>query len=440
MRTRTALGLAAFAGAAAIIAKRLYAGRVPAYPSGPLALRADEAKAYAELLAERPRPEKRDLAIAFAPSTATDVEPLLHGRRYYPRMLADIEAATSSIHLLIYGFAQGDIGSTFRDALIAKAGSGVEVRLCVDEIGSGVHLASRELYRQMAAAGIEIVVNQGMFLDVEGALGQRHWIDWRLDDFMHFDHRKMLILDGRVGYVGGTGIEDHYNDERFYDVMVRMSGPVVAQLQALFVASFRLHDGRLPTGSGALDHLFPALEDEGRGVPATVLANVPGEGHHPISDAIELSLEDAERVIDIVNPYIADHAIMERLLDAADRGVTMRIIAPGKPTPPYPAAAFRHNYEALLSAGVTILLHPEMAHAKVVRVDDRVLVGGCNLDGLSLYRNLELNVLFEDAATAEAFEHEVFEPLATMSTPATVPTEPRERAWNALMDALSRML
>lgn len=89
---------------------------------------------------------------------------------------------------------------------------------------------------------------------------------------------------------------------------------------------------------------------------------------------------------------------------------------------------------------MTILLHPQMAHAKVVRVDDRVLVGGCNLDGLSLYRNLELNVLFEDAATAEVFEREIFEPLAAMSTPATIPTEPRERAWNALMDALSRML
>jgi cardiolipin synthase len=440
MRTRTALGLAALAGAAGIAFKRMYAGRVPAFPSGPLALRADEAKAYAELLAERPRPEKRDLAIAFAPSTATDVEPLLHGTRYFPRMLADIEAAAASIHILIYGFQEGEIGAKFRDALIAKARAGVEVRLCVDEIGSQVHLGSRALYRALAAEGIEIVVNQGLFLDVEGALGKRHWIDWRLDDFMHFDHRKMLILDGRVAYLGGTGIEDHYNDERFYDVMVRMGGPVVGQLQALFLASFRLHDGRLPTEAGALDHLFPSLDDGGQGVPATVLANVPGEGHHPISDAIELSLEGAARRIDIVNPYIADHAIMERLLDAADRGVELRIVAPGAPTPPYPAAAFRHNYEALISAGATILLHPQMAHAKVVRVDDRVLVGGCNLDGLSLYRNLELNVLFEDAATAETFEREIFEPLAAMSTPATIPTEPRERAWNALMDAVSRML
>ena len=171
-----------------------------------------------------------------------------------------------------------------------------------------------------------------------------------------------------------------------------------------------------------------------------MLANVPGEGHHPISDAIELLIEEATQRIDIVNPYISDHAILERLLAAAERGVQIRIIAPGKPTPPYPAAAFRHYYERLLGAGVTILLHPAMAHAKVVRVDDRVLVGGCNLDGLSLYRNMELNVLFEGAATVKAFELEIFDPLAAVSTPATVVTEPRDRAWNAAMSAISRLL
>ena len=368
------LGLAALGGAF-IVFKRTYAGRRVAYPSGPLALKAEDAQAYAETVAGRSRPEKRDLAIEFAPSRATHVEPLLHGTAYFPRMLADIAAARSSIHLLMYGFQPGEVGTEFRDALVAKAEAGVEVRLCVDEIGSAVHLGSKELYRDLAAAGIQIVVNQGLFLDVEGELGGAHSIDWRLDDFMHFDHRKMLIVDGRLAYVGGTGIEDHYNDERFYDVMVRMEGPVVGQLQALFLASFRLHDGSLPKGQGALAHLFPPVDDPTAGVPATVLANVPGEGHHPISDAIEASLDDARETIDIVNPYIADHAILSRLEAAADRGVRIRIVAPGKPTPPYPAAAFRNHYERLLSAGATILLHPAMAHAKVVRVDDRILVG-----------------------------------------------------------------
>ena len=82
----------------------------------------------------------------------------------------------------------------------------------------------------------------------------------------------------------------------------------------------------------------------------------------------------------------------------------VRLIAPGKPTPPYPAAAFRHWYGRLLDAGVEILLHPEMAHAKVLRIDEHVLIGGCNLDDLSLFRNDELDLQFADPAVAELTE------------------------------------
>ena len=252
----------------------------------------------------------------------------------------------------------------------------------------------------------------------------------------------MMVVDGRVGYVGGSGIEDHYNDERFYDVMCRVTGPIVAQLQLVFLASWRFQGG--PPPSRPLDAYFPAatleIPSDAATTPTTVLWNVPGEGHHPISDAIELSLEDAQRVIHIVNPYIADRAILERLLEAARRGVETRIVAPGKPTPPYPAAAFRHHYQRLMDAGVTILLHPQMAHAKVLRIDDRVFIGGCNLDDLSLFRNAELDLLFESPEVAELTERQVFDELVGMSVPATVPTGRREKAWNATMDRISRFL
>ena len=138
--------------------------------------------------------------------------------------------------------------------------------------------------------------------------------------------------------------------------------------------------------------------------PTTVLWNVPGTGHHPISDAIERALDDAAEEIHIVNPYISNKAILERLVAAALRGVRVQLIAPGKPTPPYPAAAFRHWYGRLIDAGAEILLHPEMAHAKVLRIDDEVLIGGCNLDDLSLFRNDELDLRFDDPAVAELTE------------------------------------
>ena len=115
-------------------------------------------------------------------------------------------------------------------------------------------------------------------------------------------------------------------------------------------------------------------------------------------------------------------------------------MAPGKPTPPYPAAAFRHHYERLLGAGATILLHPHMAHAKVIRIDDRVFIGGCNLDDLSLFRNDELDLMFDSPAVAELTERQVFDELVAMSTPATIPSGRREKAWNATMDRVSRCL
>ena len=113
--------------------------------------------------------------------------------------------------------------------------------------------------------------------------------------------------------------------------------------------------------------------------------------------------------------------------------------SPGRP-PPYPAAAFRHWYPRLLDAGAEILLHPEMAHAKVLRIDEEVLIGGCNLDDLSLFRNDELDLKFSGPEVAELTERQIFDQLSKMSTPAVLVDSPRTRAWNAAMDRVSRFL
>jgi cardiolipin synthase len=414
-----------------------------AYPPGPDAITAGAARAAGGALIERGQLGRRDLAMDFAPAMATSVEPLLHGTRYFPRMLDDIAAARDHIHLLIYGYKPGDVGTQFLEALSAKVREGVDVRLQVDAIGSEIDFGSKELFAELIAAGIRVTANDGIFVLRSGELGGRRFRPG-IADTLHFDHRKMVVIDGRVGYVGGSGIEDHYNDERFYDVMCRVTGPIVASLQLVFLASWLYQGGGAPSG-GDLDGWFPdaTLEipaDAPLRVPTTILWNVPGTGHHPISDAIEATLAEATTMVDIVNPYISNRPILASILGAAERGVRVRLVAPGKPTPPYPAAAFRHHYERLMAAGVEILLHPEMAHAKVLRIDDRVLIGGCNLDDLSLFRNDELNLLFGAPQAAEITERSVFDELVGMSTPATVPTGARERAWNAAMDHASRWL
>jgi cardiolipin synthase A/B len=418
-------------------------GRVPTDPFDPNAVRAETAAARAAELVARPRVRRADLAMTFAPAIATAVDPLLHGRRYFPRILEDIAAAKDHVHLLIYGYKPGDIGTTFLEALSTKVAAGVEVRLAVDAIGSEIDLGSKTLFRQLREAGIEVVAHDGIVVARSGELGGRRF-EPNPEDLLHFDHRKMVVVDGAIGYVGGSGIEDHYNDERFYDVMCRVEGPIVAQLAAVFLISWRNNGGDAPDDPSLARYFPPATlvvaPDAPMQAPTTVLWNVPGTGHHPISDTIERALEDAAEQIHIVNPYISNRAILERLHAAALRGVRVRLIAPGKPTPPYPAAAFRHWYGRLMDAGVEILLHPEMAHAKVLRIDEHVLIGGCNLDDLSLFRNDELDLQFADPAVAELTERQIFDELSAMSTPATNPSGPRDRAWNAAMDRVSRFL
>jgi cardiolipin synthase A/B len=440
-RRRTIAVGAGLAAAGAALRRR--GSRVPTDPLDPDAIRAESAAAWTAALVARPWVRRADLAETYAPAISTSVDPLLHGRRYFPRILEDIAAATDHVHLLIYGYKAGDIGETFLVALSEKAAAGVEVRLAVDAIGSEVDFGSKTLFRRLREAGVDIVAHDGLVVLRSGELGAR---SFRLhpEDLLHFDHRKMVVVDGRVGYVGGSGIEDHYNDERFYDVMCRVEGPIVAQLQSVFLISWRHHGGPAPDDPALARYFPPATlvvpPDAPVQAATTVLWNVPGTGHHPISDTIERALEDAAEQIHIVNPYISNRAILERLLAAALRGVRVRLVAPGKPTPPYPAAAFRHWYGRLLDAGVEILLHPEMAHAKVLRIDDEVLIGGCNLDDLSLFRNDELDLLFADPGVAELTERSIFDELTTMSTPAQTPTSPRDRIWNATMDRVSRFL
>jgi cardiolipin synthase len=224
--------------------------------------------------------------------------------------------------------------------------------------------------------------------------------------------------------------------------MCRVTGPVVAQVQLAYIASWVKDGGTKPA---RLEGLFPTavVEDPGaealEGVTASLLMNVPGTGHHPIRDAIHQSIARAETAIDVVNPYISNRGVLRRLIAAAERGVAVRIIIPAEPRPPYPMAAFRSWLPALRAAGAEVLAHPGMAHAKVYRMDDRLLVGSCNLDDLSLYRNDELDILFEGRAVPDLAAI-VFDQLAAASSPASESTSRRSRVWERTMARFSRLL
>jgi cardiolipin synthase A/B len=377
------------------------------------------------------------LALAFSESTASSVEVHVEGRNFYPPMLADIASASSSVHINQFGFRPGVIGDAFADALVEKAAEGVPVRLVVDRQGSDPDRASRALYDRLTAAGIEVCVVRATTLRApRGALGTNGPARWNLGALGHIDHRKFVIVDGKIGWVGGAGIEDHFQDGRFHDLFLRAAGPVAAQLQLVFLASFRWLGGEI--AAAELDALFPPLDDGS--VPARVLHNAPGR-YRPITDAITRLLESAGETLDVVNPYVTDRGMIRRIEHAARRGVRVRLFVPANANNWACAAAQQFHHPKLLDAGVHILEYPTMLHAKAFVKDGEVLVAGtCNLEAWSLKRFFEIDLQVWSKAVAAEFDERFSAPAEAVSAPGRRLTGTKQRAKATVFAGLSPLL
>jgi cardiolipin synthase len=380
---------------------------------------------------------RQDLRLAFAESRASSVDVHVEGRNFYPPMLEDIRAATSSIHINQFGFRPGVVGDAFADALVAKASEGVPVRLVVDRQGSKPEEDSRALYERLTAAGIEVCVTRATKPRAAvGPLGRESGTRWNLAALGHIDHRKVVIVDGRIGWIGGAGIEDHFQDGRFHDLFLRAAGPVVAQLQLVFLASFRWLGGAVPE----VDMLFPSLDAGPDAVPAVVLHNAPGR-YRPITDAIALLLESASKTLDVVNPYVTDRGMIRRIEQAAHRGVQVRLFVPANANNWACAAAQRFHHAKLLDAGVRILEYPTMLHAKAfVRDGEQLLAGTCNLEAWSLKRFFEIDLQVRSETLASQFDERFSSPAEAISGPGQRLTGRRERAKSIVFAGLSPLL
>lgn len=375
--------------------------------------------------------------MAFEESRASSVDVLVGGHSFYPPMLEDIASASSSVHVNQFGFRPGKVGDAFAEVLVAKAQEGVPVRLVVDRQGSDPEGGSRAFYERLVAAGIQVCVVRATKARVpHGSLGSEGATRWNLGTLGHVDHRKVAVVDGGIGWVGGAGIEDHFDDGRFHDLFLRVTGPVVAQLQLVFLAGFRWLGGEIP--SSTLDALFPPLE-EGH-VPATVLHNAPGR-YRPITDAIARLLDGASETLDVVNPYVTDRKMIRRIEQAARRGARVRLFVPANANNWACAAAQRFHHGALLDAGVRILEYPTMLHAKAfVRDGEEVLAGTCNLEAWSLRRFFEIDLLVRSVDLAARFEQRFSSPAEAVSSPGRRPTGASDRARSAAFALLSPLL
>ena len=434
---RSAITLVAVAAAGLFFVHRRVLGivRRPSWPPPPDAVTPDGAQAATEAFAARASAGPRDAALNFAWSTAATLEPWADGENFFPRIFADVEAAASSVHILMFGWREGDVGTRMASLLERKLAEGVEVRVIVDGLGSRPYAQAGEMFTQLAAAGAQIVVNDILPPERTGLFPAGRPL-WRVDQLGRADHRKLYVIDGAVAWTGGAGIEDHFNDGRFHDLMVRVTGDVVRQAQAAFLTSFRGHGGALP---GDLSDHFPAPREPGS-TPIALAQVIPG-GFVAASQATREQIDQARERLDVMNPYLTDHETIEQLLAAARRGVKVRVVTSETSNNHTAAAALKHRYADLDAAGIEVWEVPNtVVHAKVVIADDVVSFGTLNHDAWALYRNSELMMIAKSPQAAQLIRERLFEPDIARSKRGDPPSRTRERLVSWLSDKLTYYL
>ncbi|MCE9659908.1 MAG: cardiolipin synthase [Burkholderiales bacterium] len=336
----------------------------------------------------------RDLSLLLGPPLleGNAAEVLVNGDRIFAAMLADIRSAKSTISFETYIYWGGTIGEEFAIALADRARAGVKVHLLLDWVGST--RLDKEALDRMKKAGVEIE-----------RFHQPHWS--HLPRLNNRTHRKILVVDGQVGYTGGVGIADKWrgdaqDPEHWRDTHFRVRGPVVAQMQSVFTDNWTKATGRVLHGS----RYFPAIEAVSGGMPAQMFRSSPSGGAESMHLMYLLAVTAAKTSIELSNSYfVPDELTIHALAAAARRGVKVRIIVPGPIIDSSVVrAASRADWGPLLEAGVQIAEYQKtMFHCKVLVVDGRfVSVGSTNFDNRSFRINDEANLnLLDEKFAAE---------------------------------------
>jgi len=304
-----------------------------------------------------------------------------------------IQSAEKTLHLEYYIWQPDPTGTRVRDLLIQKAREGITVRFLYDRIGS-LYLSNRFL-NPMREAGIRVA----SFLP--GSTFRQRWsLNCR-------SHRKIVIVDGRVGFTGGMNIGDEYLGRNpqigfWRDTHLRAYGPVVLQLQQVFA-----EDWYYATREELTDPaLFPAPIDSG-GVDAQVVAGEPAESPHALFALMFAAITEArEQVLLTTSYFVPPEPLVTALETAAQRGVRVRLMLAGKAVLIWTVLAGRSYYESLLKAGVEIYEYDRgLLHSKTLTVDGNwSLVGSPNFDARSLLLNFEVAVAMYDSRIAMQLE------------------------------------
>lgn len=327
-------------------------------------------------------------------------ELLVEGDEFYPALFDSIEHAESSVHLQTFIFGRDDTGRAVLERLAARVGAGVECRVLYDRFGS-THAYLSRFFESARSAGVKVCS-----ITQANPLKGRFQINLR-------NHRKIAVIDGRIGYVGGINIQDknvspHTGGVPIRDYHVKLEGPAVSDLQFQFVEDWHFAS-REPPERFLEPRYFPDLQPAGDALVQIVPGGPELKGHG-LADVFFGAIVAAERSITIVTPYfVPDEPIVQAVRYAALRGVTVRLVLPKRSNHWYTDFAARALFTPLLRAGARIYeRRPPFMHAKALLVDDvYALLGSANLDYRSLHLNFETNVEVADHVFLDSINKQV---------------------------------
>ena len=332
-------------------------------------------------------------------STCTDVRLLVDGGATYDALLEAIAGAASHVHLEYYIYAADHSGTALRDALAERARAGVAVRLLLDAVGSAGIPGG--FFDPLLQAGGELAWFHPMQF---GRIWQRTWVNLR-------SHRKIVVVDGRVGFTGGINITDEQNErvraDAYRDLHVRVEGDAVRGLQVLFVEDWAYATGQRDFISSVVQAMPPRQ-------PGPIVAQVLGSGPDSPWESIHRlnvgAIHAASRRVWLATPYfVPGEAAMMALTSAALGGLDVRVLVPRESDSKLVTWAARSYFDELLAAGVRIYEYgPRMLHTKAMLVDDDMaIVGSANFDSRSFRLNFEVSMVFRDAGVAGELERQL---------------------------------
>lgn len=314
---------------------------------------------------------------------------LTNGEEKFPAVLRELEAAKHSIHIQYYIYDNDRIGNLIKDLMIRKASEGVKVRFIYDDFGSNG--LKKKFIRQLEDGGVEVFPFYKVYLVI---LASR--LNYR-------NHRKVIIIDGRIGFTGGINVSDKYiNDpavEKLYwrDAHIRIEGPAVLNLQYHFLADWNFcSDQQLAPNR----ELFPVpIRRPDFSMLTQIAVSGPDFPRPDIMLSYFSAIANAAKKVYITTPYfIPNNSIYDAITKAALSGCDVRLLVPGVSDSKLVNAASQSYYETLLECGVKIYLYQKgFVHAKTIVVDDSLsMVGSANIDFRSFDLNFELNTIIYD--------------------------------------------